>query len=236
MQVSHETIYKHIWHEKRMGRPLYQSLRHCGKRYYRRRNKTKGAGIIPNKVAISQRPKIANEKVRLGDWEVDTIMGSLQKGAIVSMVDRASKLTKLAKVNAKTALEVTQALIAKLTPIQDHVLTITSDNGLEFAYHEQVSRSLDAGFYFAKPYHSWERGLNEHTNGLIRQYFPKGQRLDNISEERLLEVENLLNDRPRKVLSFSTPREVFSQLSQKKKKCRTSNLKGPAISKTSLTV
>jgi len=216
--VSHETIYKYIWQEKRMGRSIYQELRHRGKKYYHRRNKTKGAGIIPNKVMITERPKIVEEKERLGDWEIDTIIGSSHRGAIVSMVDRASKLTKLAKVNRKTAAEVTKALVQTLKPLEACVLTLTSDNGLEFAYHAQVSSSLKAGFYFAKPYHSWERGLNEHTNGLIRQYLPKGSSFNDVSEERLLEIESLLNNRPRKVLNFSTPLEVFSKLSRGKRR------------------
>ena len=115
----------------------------------------------------------------------------------------------------KTAREVTGALVKRLKPIQDFVLTLTADNGMEFAYHQEVSNILKTEFYFAKPYHSWERGLNEHTNGLVRQYLPKGKRLDKVSVESLMKIEMKLNNRPRKVLNFSTPIEVFSRLSKR---------------------
>jgi IS30 family transposase len=213
--VSHETIYKYIWSEKHMGGSLYKNLRHNGKKYNKRSKGTAGRGCIPGRIDIDERPGIVEEKTRLGDWELDTIIGSGQSGAIVSMVDRASKLTKLAKVSQKTAEEVKDALVENLKPIQDFVLTLTADNGKEFAYHQEVSHCLKTSFYFAKPYHSWERGLNEHTNGLVRQYFPKGKRFDEVSIQSLMEIEILLNNRPRKVLNFSTPLEVFSQLSKK---------------------
>jgi len=213
--VSHETIYKYIWYEKRMGGSLYKELRHNGKKYNKRSKGTAGRGCIRGRIDIEERPDVVEEKTRLGDWELDTIIGSGQSGAIVSMVDRASKLTKLAKVSQKTAEEVKDALVETLKPIQDFVLTLTADNGKEFAYHQEVSRSLEASFYFAKPYHSWERGLNEHTNGLVRQYLPKGKRFNEVSIQSLVEIEMLLNNRPRKVLNFSTPLEVFGQLSMR---------------------
>ena len=156
-----------------------------------------------------------DKKVRLGDRELDTIIGSGKRGAIVSMVDRASKLTKLEKVNQKSAKEVQDALIKKLSPLKDVVLTLTTDNGKEFANHKKISKKLKADFYFAKPYHSWERGLNEHTNGLARQYLPKGKKFDDISKKTLMEIELLLNNRPRKVLNFLTPLEAFAQLKVK---------------------
>jgi len=212
--VSHETIYKYIWYEKRMGGSLYKELRHSGKKYNKRSKGTAGRGCIPGRIDIDERPDIVEEKSRLGDWELDTIIGAGRKGAIVSMVDRATKLTKLAKVSQKTADEVGEALVARLAPIRQFVLTLTSDNGKEFAYHKRVSQALETNFYFAKPYHSWERGLNEHTNGLVRQYLPKGKCFNSVSEEDLMKIEILLNNRPRKVLNFKTPLEVFNCLSQ----------------------
>ena len=128
------------------------------------------------------------------------------------MVERTSKLTKLVKITNKTAVEVEQALLERLMPIKEFVFTLTADNGKEFANHQRVGIQLEAGFYFAKPYHSWERGLNEHTNGLVRQYLPKAKRFDEISSEDLEKIEVLLNNRPRKVLYFETPHEVFSRL------------------------
>ena len=210
--VSHETIYKHIWADKKEGGFLFRHLRHKGKKYNKRCNKNSGRGCIPNRIDIDFRPLIVEEKKRLGDWELDTIIGANHKGAIVSIVDRASKLTKLVKVPNKSSENVGKAIISVLSPIQDHVLTLTADNGKEFASHQKVSLELQSEFYFAKPYHSWERGLNEHTNGLVRQYFPKGKSFENISQEDIEKVENYLNHRPRKVLNFETPKEAFDRL------------------------
>ena len=125
------------------------------------------------------------------------------------MVDRHSKLTMLAKVARKTALDVEKALTLRLSQVQDYVHTITSDNGKEFANHTAISKVLKADFYFAHPYHSWERGLNEHTNGLVRQYIPKSAHFDVITKDKIQEIEDLLNNRPRKILQFLTPKEVF---------------------------
>jgi IS30 family transposase len=212
--VSHEMIYQYIWADKRAGGALHQELRHHGKKYNKRSKGKAGRGCIPKRVDIDQRPAIVEEKTRLGDWEIDTIIGASQSGAIVSMVERASKLTKLAKITTKTAHEVEKALLDRLIPVKEFVHTLTSDNGKEFANHQKVSNSLEASFYFATPYHSWERGLNEHTNGLVRQYFPKSKCFNEISVQDLETIEILLNTRPRKVLKFSTPLEVFDRLSR----------------------
>lgn len=211
--VCYETVYQYVWADKRRGGMLYKQLRHSGKKYNKRSKGTAGRGCIPNRVDIDERPAIVEEKIRTGDWELDTIIGTGQSGAIVSMVDRASKLAMLVKTAGKTAQEVTDALLARLGLIKEFVCTLTSDNGKEFANHQQVAEALDAGFYFAKPYQSWQRGLNEHTNGLVRQYFPKSKRFDEISDAALMKVEILLNNRPRKVLEFATPIEVFDRLS-----------------------
>jgi IS30 family transposase len=210
--VGYETIYKHIWADKKKGGALYKHLRRSGKKYNRRSKGTAGRGCIPGRIDIKERPAIVEKKTRPGDWELDTIISACQQGAIVSMVERATKLTKLMKVPCKTAQEVTEALIKTLSPIQEFVLTLTSDNGKEFAYHQTVSKALQADFYFATPYHSWERGLNEHTNGLVRQYFPKNMNFDDISQDDVERVERLLNNRPRKILEFETPLEAFSRM------------------------
>jgi len=211
--VSHETIYQHIWRNKRKGGLLYKDLRRKGKKYNKRSKVNAGRGCIPGRVDIDQRPEIVEEKTRLGDWELDTIIGAGHRGAIVSMVERRSKLTKLVVVPNKTAQNIETALIEKLRPLKKFVYTLTSDNGKEFANHQSVGSKLDAGFYFAKPYQSWQRGLNEHTNGLIRQYFPKGQSFINIPPQAIERVEMLLNTRPRKILNFETPLETFTRLS-----------------------
>jgi transposase, IS30 family len=214
IDISHETIYTHIWKDKHQGGTLYKELRHHGKKYNKRSKGTAGRGCIPGRVDIGERPSIVEEKTRLGDWELDTIIGAGHVGAIVSMVERASKLTKLVKVSHKTAEEVSGALIKKLFPILKFVLTLTADNGKEFAYHQIVSEALQADFFFATPYHSWERGLNEHTNGLVRQYFPKSASFNGLSDEDVERVETLLNNRPRKILEFETPLEAFQRMTE----------------------
>ena len=209
--ISYESIYKHVWQDKLDGGKLYKELRHGGKKYNKRGSGKAGRGCIPGRIDISERPAIVEEKIRLGDWEIDTIIGAEHRGAVVTMVERYSKLTLLAQVSRKTAEEVEKALTRKLLEVSDVVLTLTADNGKEFANHLQVTACLGATIYFARPYHSWERGLNEHTNGLIRQYLPKNQRLDDVTDETAFEIENLLNNRPRKVLQYRTPIEVFNE-------------------------
>ena len=203
--MSHESIYKHVWRDKQQGGTPYKELRHHGKKYNKRGSGKCGRGCIPGRIDISERAAIVEEKSRLGDWEIDTIIGKGHKGAIASMVERHSKLTLLAQVPRKTAQEVEEALTSRLTDMKDFVLTLTADNGKEFANHQTIASKLGATVYFARPYHSWERGLNEHTNGLIQQYLPKCQRLDAVADETVRELENLLNNRPRKVLQFRTP-------------------------------
>lgn len=209
INISHETIYKMIWEDKKNGGNLYLHLRHKAKKYNKRGGKAAGRGVIPNRVDIDQRPSIVEEKSRIGDYELDTIVGKNHKGAIVSIVDRYSKYAMLVLVPSATKEAVHNALVQRLKPYQNGVKTLTSDNGKEFADHEKTSIALEADFYFAKPYHSWERGLNEHTNGLVRQYFPKGTDFTILSKEQVAEVEFKLNNRPRLCLNFETPQERF---------------------------
>ena len=215
IHISHESIYRLIWKDKRSGGELYLHLRHRAKKYNNRGAKSSGRGLIPNRVDIDERPKIVEEKTRFGDFELDTIVGKDHRGAIVSIVDRASKFTYLRLLKRGTAQAVKKALIEALSMFSAHrlVKTLTSDNGKEFAEHVCVSQETGGDFYFAKPYHSWERGLNEHTNGLVRQYFPKGTDFTILTHEEVAEVENTLNNRPRKILNFETPKErIFSLL------------------------
>ena len=212
IKVSHESIYQHIWADKKRGGKLYQSLRQRGKKYNARKAKTAGRGLIPARVDIAERPQIVDEKSRVGDWELDSIIGANHQGAITSMVERKTKLTRLVLLKTPTADATSEAIIQQLMPLKEQVLTLTSDNGKEFAGHLKISRALDSTFYFCTPYHSWQRGLNENTNGLVRQYFPKGFDFATISQEDVQNVENLLNNRPRKTLNYQTPREVFSKL------------------------
>lgn len=209
VSISHESIYKHIWKNKKWGGLLYKHLRHNGKKYNKRSGKNAGRGLIPDRVDIDERPALVEKKLRIGDWELDTVMGKNHIGALVSMVDRASKYTKLVLVKNKKTEVVTDAIQKALMPLKDIVHTLTADNGKEFAMHKKIASSLDAKVYFAHPYSSWERGLNEHTNGLIRQYFPKKTCFDIITAREVQRVEDLLNSRPRKILNFKTPLETL---------------------------
>lgn len=209
ISISYETIYKHIWKDKHAGGMLHKHLRHHGKKYNKRSSGKAGRGCIPNRIDITERPAIVEQKNRIGDWEGDTIIGAKHQGAIVSYVDRCSKFTVLKKIDNKTSELVTQATIEKLGQGSLPVLTITYDNGKEFAGHGDISRMLSVSCYFAKPYHSWERGLNEHTNGLVRQYLPKLTDFTQISDQTVQLIAEKLNHRPRKVLQYKTPLEVL---------------------------
>jgi len=214
-KVCHEQIYQHIWGDKKKGGSLYKNLRHAGKKRNKRKGKNSGRGLIPGRVDIDQRPAVVEKKSRLGDWEGDTIVGKNHRGAILSHVDRKSKYTKLSLLPDKTANSVVTAIQDDFAGILT-AKTITYDNGKEFAGHAKISETTGAKCYFAKPYHSWERGLNEHTNGLVRQYFPKKTNFATITAAEVKEVERKLNDRPRKSLGYKTPREVFNKNATRK--------------------
>jgi IS30 family transposase len=207
--ISHETIYQYIYSNQKSGGRLYEYLRHKNKKYTKRTASHRSRGQIKNRVSIDERPLIVEEKSRVGDWEVDTIIGKHHHQGIVTIVDRCSKFTLMKKVLSKHAEPVKQAILDLLKPIKEHTLTITSDNGKEFSYHQEISRVLNTDFYFAHPYQSWQRGLNEHTNGLIREYFPKEKEFKEITNKQIVDIQNKLNNRPRKILGYRTPAEVF---------------------------
>jgi len=207
--ISHERIYQHIWTDKCHGGTLYKHLRQSNKKRKKQYGSKDKRGQIRNRVSIDERPAIVAEKTRIGDWEIDTVIGQNHQGALVTIVDRVSKFTLIKKVASKHAEIVSEAIILLLQPYLDKTLTITADNGKEFAGHETIKEQLKADVYFAHPYHSWERGLNENTNGLIRQYFTKGSSFENITDDEVEAVMNKLNHRPRKTLHFKTPHAVF---------------------------
>lgn len=210
--ISHERIYQYVLEDKKSGGDLYKHLRHSAKKRKKRYGSPDRRGQIKNKVSIEDRPKIVDEKKRIGDWEIDTVIGKNHKGALVTIVDRVSKFTVIAKVPTKHADVVTKATIKSLSLYAGVVHTITSDNGTEFAGHEEISKSLNAQIYFAHPYSSWERGLNENTNGLIRQYVPKGSSFDNVTNHTAKKIMESLNNRPRKALNYMTPNEFLYEL------------------------
>ena len=209
VKISPQRIYEYIWEDKQSGGTLYKQLRCGGKKYKKRGKKTAGRGIIPNRKGIEERPEIVEAKVRVGDFEVDTIVGKNHKGAILSIVCRRAKLTFLRLLSRGTALNTKEAMIEALKPYIEDVHTITSDNGKEFAQHQEIAQQLNADFYFAHPYSSWERGLNENTNRLVRQYFPKGTDFSTITHLDVARAEHLINTRPRKTLGYRTPLEVY---------------------------
>ena len=208
VSISHEWIYQYIYADKRSGGDLYQYLR-CQKVRRKRYGSYDRRGIIPNQVSIDDRPAIVDTKRRFGDWEGDTVIGKGHRGALVTLVERKSLYTVIRAVLRKTAEAVRNAVTEGLMPHKDRVHTITYDNGREFTDHEGMASDLDARIYFAHPYASCERGLNENTNGLIRQYFPKGRDLTTVTRTEVEQAMNKLNHRPRKSLGYRTPHEVF---------------------------
>ena len=210
--ISHERIYQQVWSDQRQGGDLYKHLRQSNKKRKKRYGSKEKRGQIRNRISIDERPEIVTQKTRLGDWEIDTVIGKNHQGALVTIVDRVSKYTLIKKVDSKQADVVTQATLSLLKPYRDKTLTITADNGKEFAGHEKIAKQLGAAVYFAHPYRSWERGVNENTNGLIRQYFTKGSSFETISHKQVRQVMNRLNHRPRKTLNYKTPHAVFFEL------------------------
>ena len=210
--VSHEWVYQHVYLDKRVGGDLHKHLR-CQKKRRKRVGDYDRRGKIPNQVSIKDRPEIVQQRERIGDWEGDTNIGAGKQGAIVTLVDRKSRYTLLKQVPNRTAAVVENAILDLLMPYQISTHTITFDNGKEFANHQSIAKKLLAEVYFAHPYASSERGTNENTNGLIRQYIPKGSDFSSITTDQISFVKERLNDRPRKCLDFLAPHMVFSQYS-----------------------
>jgi transposase, IS30 family len=206
--VSHERIYQYIYSDKQAGGTLFHHLR-CRKRRRKRYGSYDRRGQMPNCRSIEERPKVVDQRRRIGDWEADTIIGQNHQQAILSLVERKSKLCLLKKVERNTSALVEQAIEELLRPLAAKVKTITSDNGREFANHRSIEKKLKAYFYFAHPFAAWERGTNENTNGLVRQYFPKGSDFSKITEQDIKQVTARLNNRPRKRLNYRTPQRVF---------------------------
>jgi IS30 family transposase len=208
IQVSHEWIYQYILTDKQAGGDLYRHLR-CQKKRRKRYGSYDRRGQLPNRVSIEERPEIVEKRQRIGDWEVDTLIGKGHRQAIVTLTDRKSRFALLRKVDRRTADQVSEAVIGLLQPVMDRLHTLTADNGKEFAEHERITQELQADFFFAHPYAAWERGANENMNGLIRQYIPKKYDLASVSDVDVVSIMNRLNHRPRKCLDFLSPFEVF---------------------------
>ena len=210
--VSVERIYQHVWQDKNQKGNLHKHLRNQGRRYRKRGSAKDNRGIIPNKIMIGKRPKIVDKKERFGDLEVDLIIGKNHKQAIVTLNDRASGVLKMKKVYSKKSDEVSNAINEMLKDWLPYIHTITSDNGKEFAEHKKVTEESNIDYYFANPYHPWERGANENLNRLIRQYIPKKSDFSLITDEYIKQIENRLNSRPRKRFNFENPIFVMNKL------------------------
>jgi IS30 family transposase len=208
--VSHERIYQFVYQNKAYGGELFRHLRWHQKQRKKRTASKDKRGCIPNRRSIDERPVIVATKERFGDFEGDTIVGKHHRKAVVVLTERKSKLTLMKKVEDRTAESVTSAIVELLaaSPIRAHTLTV--DNGKEFALHQQLAHDAKLDVFFAHPYHSWERGLNENTNGLIRQYFPKSTAFATVSDDQVAFVQQRLNTRPRKTLCFDSPLDFFS--------------------------
>ena len=205
--ISHQTIYTWIRSEQAAGKQWQRYLRRLG----RKRPDPEKRGRIPASVSIEGRPAVVDRRSRYGDWEGDTIVGANHRGGALTLVDRKSGYLLLGRVPNLRAATVRQAAARKYQAIPAALRkTLTLDNGKEFAEHEQLALEAALKIYFAKPYSAWQRGTNENTNGLIRQFFPKGTDLASIPEHRFTKVQQLLNDRPRKRLGYRTPNEILA--------------------------
>ena len=206
--VSPEWIYQYIIRDKKAGGALHTHLR-CRKKRKKRYGSPDRRGQLKNRVSIDDRPAIVEERKRVGDWEMDLVIGRSGGSVLMTAVERKTRYALIALAPDKTAEAVKVAIIEALTPLAAKVKTLTYDNGKEFALHEKIAEKLQAKSYFAHPYHSWERGLNENTNGLIRQYALKGSSFDDMTPADVKAIMNKLNNRPRKCLNFKTPNQVF---------------------------
>lgn len=209
ISLHHETIYQLIYADKKAGGTLYKQLRIMSKKYRKRYGSYETRGQIKNRVSIDDRPQIVGNKERIGDWEGDTVIGKGRKSALLTLVERKTLYTMIFRLTGKQAALVARTAVSGMKELAETIHTITLDNGLEFAHHQKIATGLKADIYFAHPYSSWERGINENTNGLIRQYFPKGTDFNQVTDEQVNHVMDRLNNRPRKTRGYKTPNELF---------------------------
>ncbi len=210
--ISHMTIYRWIWACPRRAQRLRAHLRVAWRKRRKPYGKPSKRGQIPNRVGIEQRPEIVEARDRLGDWEGDTVVGKGRSGYVLTNVERASRYLVARKLQRSTAQAVEDALYDAMRRLPKSTRqTQTFDNGKEFACHQSIAQRLGLDVYFAHPYSSWERGTNENTNGLMRQYLPKSRDFTTLTDAELAGYTWQLNNRPRKCLNYRTPAEVFHQ-------------------------
>ena len=209
LSISYETIYKHVWRDKRQGGFLYTHLRGSQKKRRKRYRAYDSRGKLAQKRHISERPKSVENRRTIGHWEIDTVMGRGDKDCLVTIVERKTGYTLIGKLKNRTQIELNNRVIPMIRKHIHNFETITSDNGTEFHSYELIEEATGVSFYFATPHHSWERGTNENTNGLIRQYIPKGKSMASLTQCDCNAIAKKLNSRPRKRLGYKTPEEVY---------------------------
>jgi IS30 family transposase len=210
LSISHETIYRHVWEDKRCGGDLHTHLRGARKKWRKRNGSYDSRGRLAGKRHISERPACVERRRQLGHWEVDTVMGTGSRHCIVSAVERKSGFALIGKLKNRTAGELNQRLQTLIARHKKRFRTITVDNGTEFHSYEALEKVTGTRFYFATPYHAWERGSGENLNGLIRQYLPRGRSMTSLTQQQCDAIAQRLNTRPRKRLAFRTPEECFN--------------------------
>ena len=211
LSISHETIYRHVWRDKRQGGLLYTHLRGARKRRRKRYGAYDSRGRLAGKRMISERPAEVEARQQLGHWEADTVAGSCTKDCVLTLIERKTGFVLVGKLSDRTARGLSRRATGLIGRHAGKVETVTADNGTEFHDYPRVERLTGAAFYFARPYHSWERGSNENANGLIRQYLPKGESMAGLSQHQCNAIARKLNTRPRKRLGFRTPLECFNE-------------------------
>lgn len=207
--ISHETIYRYVRRDRQRGGDLWRSMRHMSKIGRKHRGSPATRGILEGKRHISERPPEVELREELGHFEGDTVMGADGRHCIVTLVERVTGYLLIKKLSARNAEQAAAALARMVIGLKGRIKTITLDNGTEFHGYKSVQDQFGVQFFFATPYRSWERGSNENTNGLVRQYLPKGTCLKNLTQAQCNWIAKELNDRPRERLGFRTPTEAF---------------------------
>lgn len=211
LSISHETIYKYIWHDKKYGGELYQHLRGARKLRRKRHNSQDSRGRLAGKKMIDSRPSEIEKRLKVGHWEIDTVHGK-GKRAIVTIVERATGYVMIGQLDSRKVVDLNSRTSKLINRKSEHFKTITADNGVEFHGYKKLEKRHNLAVYFAYPYHSWQRGTNENTNGLIRQYLPKGCSMENLTQIECNSIARKLNNRPRKRYGYHTPIEMLEKL------------------------
>ena len=211
LSISHETIYQHVWRDKRRGGRLYEHLRCAGKKRRKRYGRYDSRGRLAGKRHISERPASVEDRSEIGHWEIDTVMGTGSRDCIVTLVERKTGYTLIGKLPDRSKTELTARAAWLIRKHPSCFQTITAGNGTEFHDYKRIEEQTGVCFYFANPHHSWERDTNENTNGLIRQYLPKGMNMDVVTQQDCSLIADALNHRPRKRLQYRNPKGCFDE-------------------------